>query len=290
MPSFDNKKALRFVITLGTGKFGSADNNQIILQGYRASIDIDKAGGTQMSTLRAKIYGVKQEDMNSITTLQWKFNYNIPNTVEVYAVDGKVETLVYAGNIVNSWGDYQNQPDVFLHIQAQSAFYNGLKPVPPRSFKGSVDVASVMGQIASNMGLAFENGGVQKTLSDIYLANTNLEQAKELAKMAKIGIFIDDKTLAITPSPTIPRGTLIPLISKDTGLIGYPAFDGIGVTFNCLFNPSITFGGRVKLDTSLPQAAGEWQVSSMSHRLESERPGGAWQSTVRGTPHGLAIR
>lgn len=33
--SFDNKKALRFVITLGTGKFGSSNNDQITLQGFR---------------------------------------------------------------------------------------------------------------------------------------------------------------------------------------------------------------------------------------------------------------
>ena len=83
MPSFDYKKALRFVITLGTGKFGSSNNDTITLQGFRASADIDKAGGMMMGTLRAKIYGVKQADMNSVTTLQWKPGTLIPNTVEV---------------------------------------------------------------------------------------------------------------------------------------------------------------------------------------------------------------
>ena len=83
MPSFENKKALRFVITLGTGKFGSSNNDTITLQGFRASADIDKAGGMMMGTLRAKIYGVKQADMNSVTTLQWKPGTLIPNTVVV---------------------------------------------------------------------------------------------------------------------------------------------------------------------------------------------------------------
>jgi hypothetical protein len=62
--SFQNKKALRFIITLGTGKFGSSNNNQITLQGFRATVDIDKAGGTQMGTLKAQIFGVSQSDMN----------------------------------------------------------------------------------------------------------------------------------------------------------------------------------------------------------------------------------
>ena len=52
--SFQNKKELRFVITLGTGSFGSTSNNQITLEGFRATVSIDKAGFRQMGTLRAR--------------------------------------------------------------------------------------------------------------------------------------------------------------------------------------------------------------------------------------------
>lgn len=288
MHSFDYKKELRFVITLGTGKFGTSDNNQIILQGFRATADIDKAGGMMMGTLRAKIYGLKAEDMASVTTLQWKPQTLIPNTVEVYAIDGPVESLVFAGNIINAWGDYNGMPEVFLHIQAMSAYFNQIKAVPPRSFSGSVDVASVMAKIARDMGYTFENNGVSVQLSDIYLANTGLEQAKELAKMAGCEFYLDDKVLAICP-PNTPRKGQIPLISAASGLVGYPTFDGVGVNFQTLFNPAITFGGSVKIETDLQQAAGEWTVASVSHRLESERAGGAWFSNVRGVINGLAV-
>lgn len=288
MPSFDNKKQLRFVITLGTGKFGSSNNDTITLQGFRATADIDKAGGMMMGTLRAKIYGVKQQDMNSVTTLQWKPGSRIANTVEVFAIDGAAETLVFAGNIVNAWGDYQNMPDVFLHIQAQSAFFNTLKAVPPRSFKGRVDVATVMGQIARDLGYTFENNGVTTQLVDVYLPNTGMEQAKDLARAAGCDLYLDDKILAITP-PNVPRKVIIPLISSASGLVGYPTFDGVGVNFQTIFNPAITFGGSVKLVTDVQQAAGEWVVTSVGHRLESEKPGGAWFSNVRGNANGLAV-
>lgn len=288
MPSFDNKKQLRFVITLGTGKFGSSNNDIITLQGFRATADIDKAGGMMMGTLRAKIYGVKQADMNSVTTLQWKTGTLIPNTVEVYAIDGPAETLVFAGNIVNAWADYQSMPDVFLHIQAQSAFFNALKAIPPRSFKGGVDVASVMAQIARDLGYTFENNGVTTRLVDVYLPNTGMEQAKDLARAAGCDLYLDDKILAITP-PNVPRRVIIPLISPASGLVGYPTFDGVGVNFQTLFNPAITFGGSIKLETDVQQAAGEWVVTSVGHRLESEKPGGAWFSNVRGNQNGLAV-
>lgn len=288
MSSFTNKKELRFVITLGTGKFGASSNNQIVLENFRATVDVDKAGGMMMGTLRAQIYGVKQSDMNSITTLQWKPKTLIPNTVEVYAIDGAQQTLVFEGNIVNAWGDYQSMPDVFLRIQAQSAYFNQLSPVAPRSYKGAIDVATVMSQLAQSMGYAFENNGVSIQLTDLYLANTAMEQAKTLARAAGIDLYLDDKVLAITP-PGAPRGSLIPEISKLSGLNGYPTFDGVGVNFETFFNPSVLFGGRIKLVTDITQAAGIWVVTSIAHRLQSEMPGGAWFSTIRGNANGLAI-
>ena len=288
MTSFDNKKALRFVITLGTGSFGSSSNNQITLQGFRATADIEKAGGMMMSTLRARIYGVKQGDMNSITTLMWKPRLLIPNTIEVYAIDGDSETLVFAGNIVNAWGDYYSMPQVFLNIHAQAAYFNQLSEAVPTSYKGSVDVATVMSKLARSMGYSFENNGVSVTLRDPYLPNSAMEQARDLARMAGIDLYLDDNILAITPKNT-PRGTLIPEVSASSGLIGYPTFDGIGVTFRCLFNPGVVFGGLIKLTTDLPQADGEWIAVCVNHRLESEKPGGAWWSTVRGNQNGLAV-
>lgn len=288
MNSFENKKQLKFVITLGTGKFGSSNNNQIIISGLRASVFIDKAGGMQMGSLRASIFGVSQSDMNSITTLQWTPGMFIPNTVEVFAIDGKQENLVFAGNIVNAWGDYQNIPDVFLYINAQSAYYNQIASVKPFSIKGTVTVDTVMRRIAKDMGLDYENNNVDITLTDVYLANTLKEQAQELARQGGFDLYIDDKTLAITNRFFARKGD-IPLVSSGSGLIGYPTFDAVGVTFQTFFNPAITFGGSVRLKTSIKQADGEFIVYYVAHRLESEKPNGVWQSTIRANISGLAI-
>lgn len=288
MNSFQNKKALRFVITLGTGSFGSSSKNQITLEGYRATVNINKAGGMMMGTLRAQIFGVSQSDINSITTLQWKPRAIIPNTVVVYAIDGPKETMVFQGNIVNAWGNYQSMPNVFLQIQAQSAYFNQLNPVPPRSYKGPVDVATVMSQIASSMGYGFESNAVNIQLGDIYLPGTGIDQAKSLARAAGIDLYLDDNVLAVT-LPNRPRGSLIPEVSAATGLIGYPTFDGVGVNFQTFFNPSLTFGGSIKLITDVSQAAGQWIITSIAHQLESELPNGQWFSMVRGNINGLAV-
>lgn len=289
MSSFNNEKNLKFIITLGNGNFGGA-GNQITLEGFRASVSIDKAGGSQMGTLRAQIWGVNQSNMNACVTYPFQPGKQaIFNTIQVFAIDGNQETVVFTGNIVIAWGNYQNMPDVFLEIQAQSTYAAQMSTAIPRSYKGQIDVATAMSQIANQMGLTFENNGVTAQLSNQYLPNTALEQAKTLANAAGCWLYIDAGVLAITPAYTPRKTNSVPLISRDTGLKGYPTFDSTGVHFDALFNPAVIFGGAITLDTSIPQAAGTWIVTSVALKLESEKYNGAWFMTIRANASGLAV-
>lgn len=286
--SFQNKKEIQFVIRLGTGTFGSSNANTITLQGFRASIDIDKAGGNQMGTLQARIYGVAESDMNAITTLMWKQDLYNPNTIVVTAIDGTQQTQIFAGNIVQAWGNYQSQPDVFLQIQAQTAYVGQLTPTAPTSFQGSVSVAAIAAQIAQTMGFTFENNGVTTQLSNVYLAGTALDQLKSLVKAANCDLYLDDTIVAICPRFQPRTQTSVPSISPQSGLFGYPSFDNTGINFRCLFNPAIKFGGSVALQSSIPKANGQYLVLCVGHQLESEKPGGAWYSIVKGINNAIA--
>ena len=287
--SFDNLKDLMFIIALGSGTFGSSGSNQITMQGFRASVTVDKGGGNQFAHLAAQIYGVSQSDMNSITTLQYKALTVQPNTISVYAIDGDQQTLVFQGNIINAWGNYQNQPDVFLQLEAQAAYINQLQTIGPSSYQGAADVATIMGQLASTMGYQFENNNVQVTLSNPYLPGTGIDQARSLARAAGIWWGIDNGTLWIAPQYTARASSgTVPDISPQTGLKGYPSFDGQGyINFECLFNPAITFLGHIQLSSSIPKASGQWTVVGITHKLESNKTGGAWFSTIRVNSSGL---
>ena len=289
MPSFSNKKQLKFVITLGVNTFnGTAGANQIILQGYRAVVDVDRAGGVQMGTLRARIYGLTENDINSITTYQMQQGEKPQNTVEVYAIDGDAQSLAFMGNIVRAWGDYQNAPDVFLTIQAQAAYFNQLRTIAPVSYKGGIPVATIMQNLAATMGYQFENNGVTAILVDPYLSSNALDQMREVAAAARITAIIDNDTLAIFPIGGWRQGNM-PLISPESGLIGYPTFDGVLMQSQILYNPGVVQGCKVTIQSAIKQACGEWIIGQVSHRLESERVGGMWSSLIRGTRDGLAI-
>lgn len=305
MPSsFQNVKDLKFVITLSIGSFSdptvSSGYPTLTLQGLRASAHVQFAGGAIAPNLQAQIYGMTASDMNAATTLNWdpEEGTTLPdigrNTIAVYAIDGTQETQIFFGNIVQAWGIYAGMPEVYLMVQAAGFYKVQLTPEPRYTLLANTDIATVMEQIAIKAGMIFENNGVVGTVrAGQTLSGSAIEQAHQMedAYRNQFRMDLDSTsgnletvgTLAITP-PNMPRqqsGT-IPLISAQTGLINYPMFygSGQGVQFDTLFNPAIKFGGAVQIQSAIPKANGTRYVSSITHDLESQTPGGQWKSTV----------
>lgn len=285
-----SRKQLKFIFVLAQDVFKNTGSSTLEVTGLRASINIEKAGGAQFSTLEGQIFGISQEDMNDITTLFWSKNNLNKNTIEVYAVDdsGAYTSLVFAGSITQAWAYYQQMPDVYLYINAMNIFYNLQKPWPPTSYKGSIDVATAIQKIATGLGYNFENNGVNSKLNNLYVADTGIKQIQEIAIAANIDVYFDDNTVAICPAGQARKGYDVD-ISESTGMIGYPTFDGLGVDIEVLFNPSIVWGGKINVTSTLQRANGEWTLTSLNHILQSQMPGGAFMSQLRGTLKNVAI-
>lgn len=289
MSSFTNKKKLRYVLTLSQGTFGSSDNNRVVIEGFRSTCDVAMAGLQQMGVASIRIFGLSQATMNSATMLNFNPDRPASNQIQVYAIDGGVESLVFSGLIFNAWGDYQNMPDVCLTIQANMGLTAALMASPPRSFKAGVDASSLFGVIARSAGYSFEDSGVQVTLPKIYLSSSPREQMIKLAEIANIDWGIDGQTVWIAPKGT-GRNGVVQELSKETGLIGYPTFDSYGINFRMLYSPTLRQGGKIKVVSDIKQASGEFIVASFNHSLTSEMPNGAWFSTVRANTLGYAIQ
>ena len=292
--SFQNSKDLKFVITLNSQRPQFSINGEtfstITLQGLRASVYIDNAGGAMMGTLRAQIFGVTESDMNSLTSPQWDITVTGPgastfsfNQIQVFAIDGAQETLVYNGVIQNAWAVFTSMPNTYLLIEAIIGGDKLIAPSSPISISADTDVETLMSQIAKAMGYQFKNYGVKITVpKGDYYANTLMEQARQLMRSYKFWMYIDStnpNTLAIAPYGSATE-TIAPLVSPETGLIGYPVFSYTGLNFETLFNPGITYGGLIHMKSSIPKANGPWIVVSMSHQLSSQMPGGMWKSTI----------
>lgn len=291
--SFVNR-AIDVTLTIGQGTFGQTGFNTVKLSGLRVEVSIVKGGMPTMDTADIRIYGVQPSVMNQLSTWGVPFPMlRLNNTVTLAAGDGVTMPPIFNGHVLRGWQDFDNIPETCLHILSQGGVAAAIVPVPPISFPGGADVATIMSGLATTMGLAFENNGVQVQLSNPYFAGTALQQAQKCAQAAHIQMLIDSSTvpntLVIVPW-TGTRGGAIPIISAATGMIGYPRYFDYGVSFRCLFNPNLKMLGKIKLETSIgnttPATAqapaqtglpsGIWYVSKLAYDLASQVPDGPW--------------
>ncbi|OYV45403.1 MAG: hypothetical protein B7X10_05785, partial [Burkholderiales bacterium 21-58-4] len=158
-----------------------------------------------------------------------------------------------------------------------------MKPATPTSFSGSVNVSTIMSNIAAQMGVPFENNGVSVILSNPYLPGTAHQQAAAAARTAHINWTIDSEIgpLAIWNKGQ-SRGGVIPLFTPQTGMIGYPSYTQFGITVRAIYTPGNdpAMGKKVKVESSLQPATGTWVVYAASYDLTSQMPGGDWSMTL----------
>jgi hypothetical protein len=150
------------------------------------------------------------------------------------------------------------------------------------------------------MNLGFENNGVSTKLPISYFPGNVWTQMQACAEQANINAeVINGSVLAIWPKGGSRTSvTLVPVVSKETGMIGYPAFTQQGIIFKTVFNPQIAFGGTVKLTSSVlsgviaaqqdknksfkAPADSVWAIYKLDHALDSLVPRGQWMSTGYG--------
>ncbi len=254
-----------------------------------------------MGHLSLRLWGLTLSQMNDASTLGLTSPQEEArrNTVSVSAgSDGAGMGEVFEGTIKAGWADFQAMPQSVFHVEAFAGMLAAMKPVPPASYRGAADVATIMAGLATKMGFAFENSGVNVKLADPYFPGTAWEQFQRCKDAANINGIIEKGKLAIWPKGQA-RGSLIPLIAgggrdaagvaiPNTGMIGYPTYTSGGIVVTTLYNPSIGYGSKIEVKSSLKPACGIWFVSGLTHMLESETPGGNWFTRIEATQPGFA--
>lgn len=279
------KKAISITLRLGTGQFGQGLGNAVKLSNLRMLVTVAKSGMPSMDRATAKIWGVTPTIMNEVSTLGIPLNMWRPgNTMLIEAGDeGGAMSIVYNGYLNRAYQNYDDAPETSLDLEGWGAQAEAIKPVPPVSYQGLVDVATVAQSIAFREGWVFENSGVVTKVSNPYLAGTAWEQITELKRTAYINADLDTskqpKVLAIWPLYGT-RGGTIPLINTRSGLVGYPKYQSSGMSFKCLFNPNIRLGGQIEMDSSVggapPEVTTAAQSQTADQRKQQGGPNGLW--------------
>lgn len=278
------KREINLAFVLGEGSFGEGDSNAVEITGLRTAAQITRAGGVSMSSLSLRVWGMPLDVMQKLSVLNiLALQQYRRNVVTVTAGDAENGYgVVFSGEIKEAWVDAENSPDVCFVLTAFEGMTDKVRPVAPNSFKGSASVDVLMGSIARQMQppRTFENNGVDVTLDNVYLPGTLDEQMRKIADAASCVVYTDSTTVAIWPIGGARGGAILEL-SAANGLVGYPQFSQTGVSLTVLYTPSLSYGQKIRLRSTLGSPAdGDWIVANVTHNLDAETAGGQWFTYV----------
>lgn len=262
------------------------DENRISSKGLAVSAAVTYGNGAITPTAQVTVYGLPIETMNKFFRVQWNTMSAILNKIKVEVGEqGGELTSIYEGNITFATVNMDAAPDVSLVITSQMAIVEKMTVTPPFMLaKGeSADVADIARYLATDSGYEFVNNGVTHIVTDLTLNGSNIEKIERLATMCDFDLYIEQKTITICKKGEA-REIKIPVISPTTGLIGYPSPDIRGISFSCLYDPIVRFGGIVTLKDSLIEIANaDWRIYGLVSVLEANIPQGKWQHNVNAT-------
>jgi hypothetical protein len=287
----------------GTGQpntFAESGTSTVTLSGSRISVRIKNAGASVNCRATVKVYGMTQSLMNQLTTLGMVYNQVTRNQLTIQAGDanGGLSTI-FGGTIISATPDFSAQPNVPFIFEVLSGLAQATTPATVSSYQGTVNVADVVSSLATAMGFQFENNGVTAQISSPSLTGSFLEQAKDICAHANVKLaIINGTTLSIFPDGGNRNTPNVPTISPENGMISYPSLTTQGIIVKTLFNPQITMGSLIKVNSSLLSGISgaqptsnypsQWAVRKVDLDLDSLYPKGEWAQTLYAYNPGFA--
>ena len=322
-PSFTRKQiSVTFNIVMPDGSTQSLT----LESDYQIKASVTHSGLSIGSRLSLDIRGLSIEDMNRLAcTVNYpsELNHNTMNqsssTVILRVGDyGQPLTTLFTGLI----GEGQaNLNERVFHVQAMTSPL--LARIIPRlkSDRGPRNVISILSDICNASGLQLTNHGgwnTHATLTNTYLEGTTLQMLQKIVEHACHGVY---DFVPFVPETDENDGTgnrksyvgtinvwgpaydgmtddvtrnTIPLISDETGLIGFPNYSRSGVSFTCSLRTDIAYYQPVRLESLYPPGvwnqseghtgkapwSGIWYPTSITHDVTSETRDGSWHTSA----------
>jgi hypothetical protein len=278
LPSSFTQKIIELEITIGGGVYGETVVDTISVKGLRMTADMSNPGGESMCTAHIRVWGLKESDMNRLTTIGYiQPELRAKNTVTLSAGDSNGIRKVYVGSIIEAWANYNAQPNVPFEIIAQSGGNLTVTPSKTISIAGIADATDdILKPIALDFRLGFTKiGGASPKLENPYFVGDAMSQIRECSRQAGIWCNVEKGSLVVNTDKTARLDSSI-TISPETGLVGYPAFSQKGMNITMQFNPDITYYTKINVQSSLKMATREWILGPFTHSISCEMPNGPW--------------
>lgn len=275
-----SKKELRYEFTLAKGSFDKSGNNKLSIGNVKSSFRVGAYGDYGGTQAEITIFGLSAD---RLATLSGQgigvFTVDAGDTnIDVYVGN----TKIYSGGIYASYANMNGQPETALIMNAVSGL--GLKTSSSAAFSlpGSVSVYNMLAAICKVYGYGFKSPMVNSPIAqNPHYSGSPLDQIRDICLSHELNYQVFDNVLTVWPKGSAVDD-VVPLVSEESGMIGYPVFSQYGITFQTQYSPLLAQGRDIELRTSLPNASGRYSLSIVEHFLSSWTEGGSWHTVCQG--------
>lgn len=286
--SFTAKRLRVTMILSGANSvFPGTNSNTLVLSDMAVSARVQAVA--RLSTQAdIRIFGMKQADMSALTVAWANPPVVLDNLVILEANnstdDNDAWTQVFKGTIIEAQPDYRDMPNVSFMLSAMTGYYQKINPVAPTSYPYQVDIGAAASEIIERMGSpwTYVDGGATGVLTNPYFWGTLWDQLSQACAAANADFYIQGDEILIVPGGQPRQSAPSVVLSKNTGLIGYPMFERSGLNVTAIFDPAFLCGTPLDIETANPpNVSGRWYPYAIMHALESRLPKGLWESHLQ---------
>lgn len=236
------------------------------LDGVEVKFSVDKTMSAVMNKANIEICNLTSADIEYLTAYTSQFLVlQERKRIRIYA--GYEEDgvgLIFDGDIVEAIPT--SPPERWLKCKALSGYYAN-KDTISETLAGDIPVATVCYSCADLLGipLIYEATSVKK-VSDFSFTGDKQKIIRELNEIGDITAYEDDGSLVVLDKGQ-PRGTLpIRRIGEDSGLIGIPKPDAMGVSLQVFLDNALKIGQQIYLESKIiPACSGIYYIYELQH-------------------------
>ncbi|EBW5250501.1 hypothetical protein BXE05_13580 [Salmonella enterica subsp. enterica] len=271
-----SKRSLRFEFVNETSSFDESGNNTISISEARATVSFQSAGNLFGTQINVSIFGLGIEMLAALSSKAMGLFGSDTERISMKVFVG--ETAIFAGYMTSSIANMNAIPNAALMITATANADLQNKPASPFSFNGATPVPDIINAICNAAGYkAYITGLDGLVVTNPHYEGSIFTQLESLCNDVNVAMSVAPPSISFWPQDST-RDDVMPFISPEYGLIGYPIFSNGGLMFQTQFSTLLTTGRNVQIETSLPHASGVYKLTSVNHELSSWVNDGPWHS------------
>lgn len=274
--------------------FNGTSNNVKIIKDLTMDVSITKTSGLTATNASVIIYGMKEVDCRLLSRLQLTTNQPVPiNRIEIYAgyelQNNGLPPLIYSSYIWLASID-KNDPSRPFRIYSILYSLSGNSSIFTTEIKGTIGLNEALQNLVNKYNttttdvLIYSPNNVVGTIENISTGGTLESQLNAIANPNGYIIKWDYPYIYAYKDGYSPIKKLY-TISANTGMLGYPVAEDLGISVRIRHDPIVQWGMQVEVLSTNEYSDTEnkliydWFINAMTTTLQNR--GDKWESVLK---------